>query len=228
MKFSTLDDSYWAFKCAEPALVHKAFLDRHRQAAEYEILGLKIHCPPDIYHPSEFSSTRFALKGLFCDLARWGNRVLEVGTGCGAIGLCLAQTGRDVTMLDINPVAVQCAKDNAVRNNIQVAIHQSDLFSAVAGQQYDFIFFNIPLMDKVIEEPLDIIACDYNGELFTRFMREAKYHLAPGGYVCVSVGNIGNRNAILEGLSSYNDCIIYAEFYANMNEWRWVLATQPN
>ena len=226
-KLTELDDSDWVLEGTGLEVAYQRFLEMHRKQATYHIDGLKFTCPPNIYHPGEFSSTRFALRGLFSQLAKWGNRILEVGTGSGAIGLCLSANGRDVTMVDIDPVAVECAKNNALHNNIHAEIYQSDLFEAVCDQKYDLIIFNIPLMDKAIEEPIEVIACDFQGQLFIKFMNEAKRHLLPGGQVCVSVSNLGNRNAIMQGLSNYNESIVYSEYYAASNEWRWLLVAQP-
>lgn len=223
---SQLDDSYWQYHSHDFDTQHKAFLERHAKPGEYEVAGLTFRCPPNIYHPNEFGSTRFMLRGLFSN-PRWGNRVLEIGTGCGAIGICLAAAGHDATLLDIDPVAVECARSNAALNNVTVSVHQSDLFAAIGKERYDLIIFNIPLMDRPIEDPLERISCDHQGKLFLRFMDEAQHHLAPGGHVCVQVANMGNRQAILQGLSRYEHSIEYAEFYAVTNEWRWIVVAQP-
>jgi HemK-related putative methylase len=226
-KISQLDDSYWRFNNPDSEVAKTKFLDRHKTAGVYEVGGLKFTCPSGIYQPHEFGSTRFAMRGLFAELPNLGKRVLELGTGSGAVGICLAATGLDVTLLDIDPVAVECAKQNAAANNIDVSVFQSDLFAAVGGQKYDVIFFNIPLQDKPIEEPLEIISCDHGGELFARFLNEAPNYLLPNGQVCVSIGNIGNRTAILKALENYDDTILYAEYYARTGAWRWLLSARP-
>jgi methylase of polypeptide subunit release factors len=226
-KFSQLDDSYWSFNHSDLAAANAKFLQRHKTAGVYEVSGLTFTCPSGIYQPHEFGSTRFAIRGLFAELDNLGTRVLELGTGSGAIGICLAATGLDVTLLDIDPVAVECAKNNAAANAISVTVFQSDLFSAVGEQKYDVIFFNIPLQDKPIEEPLEIISCDHGGELFARFLNEAPNYLLPNGQICVSIGNIGNRTAILNALINYDDTILYAEYYASTGAWRWLLSVRP-
>jgi methylase of polypeptide subunit release factors len=226
-KLSQLDDSFWAFNHPDLASANAKFLQRHKSAGTYEVAGLKFTCPSGVYQPHEFGSTRFALRGLFAELDNMGTRILELGTGSGAIGICLANSGLDVTLLDIDPVAVACAKNNAAANNVSVTVFQSDLFSAVGEQKYDAIFFNIPLQDKPIEEPLEVISCDAGGELFVRFLEEAPRYLLPNGQVYVSVANIGNRTAMLNALANYDDSIVFAEFYAGTGAWRWLLAARP-
>ena len=225
--FSDLDDSYWNFDHPDHETANAKFLDRHKTAGVYEVAGLTFSCPSGIYQPHEFGSTRFAIRGMFSGLPLPGSRILELGTGSGAIGIVLAATGLDVTLLDIDPVAVECAKNNAENNKISVSVLQSDLFSAVEDQKYDVIFFNIPLLDKQIVEPLEIISCDFGGELFARFLAEAPDYLLPEGIVCVVVANIGNRESMLKALSNYEDKIMYAEFYAATGAWRWLISAIP-
>ena len=226
-KFTQLDDRYWAYSHPDLDTANRKFLERHKTAGVYEVGGLKLTCPAGVYQPHEFGSTRFALRGLFSQLPNFGSRILELGTGSGAIGLCLAAEGFEVTLADIDPAAVACAKNNAQANQINATVLQSNLFSTVSGQQFDMIFFNIPLQDKPIEDAVEVISCDQGGELFTRFMAEAKDYLTPNGQVCVSIGNIGNRVAILKALADYDDTILHAEYYAYSGAWRWLLSARP-
>lgn len=227
LTISQIGDEYWNYHCANPELQRQAFLDRHRQEAAYQVAGLRFECPPNIYHPTEFGSTRFLLRGLNLELSRWGANVLEMGTGSGTVGVWLASTGRNVTMLDTDPVAVECARHNAKLNAVTVDVLQSDLFSAVKGKKYDLIVFNPPLRDKIIEESIELFSCDTGGRLFEDFMAQAKEHLTTDGYVCCLISNIGNRAAIVRSLQQYDHHIVYAEHYPATGEWRWVVCAQP-
>jgi release factor glutamine methyltransferase len=226
-KISELDDSYWTYENADFETAYAGFLEEHKKVGIYEVAGLKFFCPSGVYHPHEFSTTRFALRGLYKERNKFGNKLLELGAGSGAIGICLASTGMEVTLLDVDPVAVECSKNNAAVNNIQVNVLQSDLFSAVQGQKYDVIFFNIPLLDKSIEDPLEIISCDEGGQLLARFLSEAPNHLLPNGQVYVSVGNISNKEALLRAIADYDEHIIFAEFYGGTGGWRWLISLTP-
>ena len=42
-----------------------------------------------------------------------GERVLDVGTGCGILGIIAAKKAGEVVAVDVNPYAVRCAKENA-------------------------------------------------------------------------------------------------------------------
>jgi len=74
--------------------------------------------------------------------------VLDMGCGCGIIGIAAAKTKRklNVTLVDVNPLAAKLAKDNIEDNNISNAVAiESDLYSNLEGKKFDLIFSNPPL-----------------------------------------------------------------------------------
>jgi 16S rRNA (guanine1207-N2)-methyltransferase len=76
------------------------------------------------------------------------DNVLDVGCGYGPIGLSAAVLAKlgSVTMLDINERAIALAMENASRNRISnVDIKQSNLYEALADEQYNTILTNPPI-----------------------------------------------------------------------------------
>lgn len=74
--------------------------------------------------------------------------VLDVGCGYGPIGLYAAALAKDgrVTMVDINERAVELAKENAKRNDMNnVVVLQSDLFEKLGNEKYTRILTNPPI-----------------------------------------------------------------------------------
>ncbi len=74
-------------------------------------------------------------------------RVLDMGTGSGAIAVALAHTRRDaaVTALDVSPDALAVARRNAAANNAHVDFLQSDWYAALQDQPpFDVIASNPP------------------------------------------------------------------------------------
>ena len=98
---------------------------------------------PDVLHPVYFRSTRVLIEALQ-RLNVAGKRVLDMGSGSGAIGIFAALQGALVTACDINPRAVSLTRENLSRNQIDAEVFQSDLFSALEGRLFDLICFNIP------------------------------------------------------------------------------------
>ena len=74
--------------------------------------------------------------------------LLDMGCGCGAIGIAAARLkpSLTVTMVDTNPVAVRLSRENIAANDLGNAeALESDLYSALQGRLFDAIVSNPPL-----------------------------------------------------------------------------------
>jgi release factor glutamine methyltransferase len=74
-------------------------------------------------------------------------RVLDVGTGCGAIACTIAaETKATVLGTDISPAAVAFANENANRLNVadRCRFYVGDLTEPVKGQRLDVVVANLP------------------------------------------------------------------------------------
>ncbi len=73
-------------------------------------------------------------------------RVLDVGTGSGAIACTIAAEvpGAVVDAVDISEAALDVARENARRLNVDVSFQQGDLLAPVANRTYDVIVANLP------------------------------------------------------------------------------------
>ncbi len=73
-------------------------------------------------------------------------RVLDLGTGSGAIAISLAvqRPALDIIATDISAKALKVARKNAARNDVQVAFIESDWFSHLQGERFDLIVSNPP------------------------------------------------------------------------------------
>ena len=89
-----------------------------------------------------------------------GRDVLDLGCGIGVIGISIKKAflSSSVTLSDVNQRALQFAQKNAKKNRVDVAVVESDLFSAFSGKQFDTIITNPPhhagreLLYKMISE----------------------------------------------------------------------------
>ncbi|WBU51363.1 peptide chain release factor N(5)-glutamine methyltransferase [Kosakonia pseudosacchari] len=128
-------------------------------------------------------------------------RILDLGTGTGAIALALASERPDcnVTAVDLIPDAVALAQRNAEHLNItNIEILQSRWFSALDGQQFAMIVSNPPYIDAhdphlaqgdVRFEPLSALVAADNGlaDLQT-IIDDARQHVLPGGWLLLEHG----------------------------------------
>ena len=73
-------------------------------------------------------------------------RVLDVGTGSGAIALALADEHprARVTGIDVSPDALEVAESNALRTGLAVELHEWDLFSGLPDGPWDLVVSNPP------------------------------------------------------------------------------------
>lgn len=74
-------------------------------------------------------------------------KILEIGTGTGYVAVFLSKNGAKVDATDINLQAIDCARENAIKNNTRINIFYSNLFEDIEGL-YDMIIFNPPLNGK--------------------------------------------------------------------------------
>ena len=128
-------------------------------------------------------------------------RILDLGTGTGAIALALASERPDcqVTAVDLIPDAVALAQRNADHLGIRnIEIVQSRWFSALEGQQFSLIVSNPPYIDAqdphlaqgdVRFEPLSALVAADNGlaDLHT-LIKDAPRYLLPQGWLLLEHG----------------------------------------
>lgn len=132
-------------------------------------------------------------------------RILDLCCGGGCIGLAVAHYFPDahVDLLDIDSHALALARDNATFLQLQhrVAIHQSDLFAALADGNYDLIISNPPYVDaadlasmpaEYHHEPERALGAGDDGlDITRRILRGAGKYLRDSGLLIVEVGNSG-------------------------------------
>lgn len=88
-----------------------------------------------------------------------GDYMLDVGSGSGILAICAAKLGAGYcAACDIDPVAVETEKENALRNGCKIDCFVSDLLDSVQtkdGREYDIVTANI-VADIIIRMSHDI------------------------------------------------------------------------
>lgn len=158
----------------------------------------------DVYEPAE--DTFLLADNL--DVHR-GERVLELGTGCGLLAILAAEAGAKVVATDINPSALECARANAVTHGAadRIDFRLGDLFEPVSGERFDLIIFNPPYLPVRSEEALGAspdLAWEAGPDgraVIDRFLEGLLGHLAPNGralFVQSSLADISKTLRVLE------------------------------
>ncbi len=176
--------------------LHRAFLDKQSRLNFYRVNGLTIAAFPYLYHPEASSSSVFFLKSIlkyYQNVGSSKNRLLDMGCGTGIVGLGLSQYFKEIYLSDISQKAVFCTKLNALLNFKKANIFVSNLFENVPKNTlFDTITFNVPFLDKVIENETEIATNDPSGQIFLKFIEHVSHYLAPQGEVFFGYSNLGN------------------------------------
>ena len=132
-----------------------------------------------------------------------GARMLDLGTGSGAIAISVARhsPATSIAAVDISGAALAVARQNATVLGARIRFMESDWFSALIGETFDLIVSNPPYVaagDKHLAEgdlrfePLSALTDGAPGEnglaCIRRIIAEAPPHLKNGGWLLFEHG----------------------------------------
>ncbi|MEU6733574.1 HemK2/MTQ2 family protein methyltransferase [Streptomyces physcomitrii] len=106
---------------------------------------------PGVYAPQD--DTRLLLKALAAEGVRSGARLLDLGSGSGALALGAARLGAEVTAVDLARRAVLATRLNCQLARQRVRVRRGDLFAAVHGERYEVILCNPPYVPSRAPAP---------------------------------------------------------------------------
>jgi release factor glutamine methyltransferase len=165
-----------------------------------EFWSLDLAVSADVLVPRPETET---LVSAAIDLAegRSGLRILEIGTGSGAIALALAQELPDAEIFatDVSPAALEIAASNADKHGMgdRIRLIEGDLFAPVAGERFDLIVSNPPylaeaerasLAPELAQEPdRALFAAAEGGEALRRLAEGAPERLNPNGALALEL-----------------------------------------
>jgi release factor glutamine methyltransferase len=160
-----------------------------------EFFGMELTVTPDVLIPRP--ETEHLVEAVLAARPLSQQRLVDVGTGSGAIALAVARARPAWTVfgVDINPAAVAVAQQNARRLNLAVTFQCSDLLCEVSGR-FDVIAANLPYVaqseevDPETEYEPDgaLYAGDHGLALIARLISASPSWLAPGGQLFLECG----------------------------------------
>ena len=188
---------------------YAALLERRRKgepvqyiAGECEFYGLPFHVTRDVLIPRP-ETEHVVEKVLELTRGLERPRIVDVGTGTGAIAIALAHKlpAAQITAIDLSSAALAVARENARRNGVHDRIRfvQGDLFSPVAGEQFEVAASNPPYVPETDRALLAVEVGDYEPalalfagadglDIYRRLIPAAQSVLVPGGYLALEMG----------------------------------------
>lgn len=137
-------------------------------------------------------------------------RVLELGTGSGAIAIALAHErgDLDITATDVSASALEIAMHNAKRHNQSVRFLQSDWFEGISDcfdvvvSNPPYIAENDPHLPQLVHEPqLALVAANDGLDCLHHIILQAKQHLSEDGLLMLEHG-YDQGDAMVEAFES--------------------------
>jgi len=181
-----------------------------------EFFGLLFEVTPDVLIPRP--ETEHLVEAVLERFDREANvRIVDVGTGSGAIAIALAHAlpRSRVTAVDLYPAALEVARRNAQRHGVidRVTLRQSDLLAAASAAEFDVVVSNPPyiadgekLEPQVANyEPRFALYAGPTGlEAYERLIPQACKVLKPRGWLIMEIG-YGQRPALEALLGGWSE-----------------------
>jgi release factor glutamine methyltransferase len=166
-----------------------------------EFWGLDLKVSPDTLIPRP-DTELLVESALELGAGRPGLRVLDLGTGSGAVALAIAHEhpGWQVTAIDASAAALAIARDNAAALGLDhVQLLAGHWFDAIAaGAQFDLIVSNPPYVCEtdphlsrgdVAHEPRSALTAGRDGlDDLRQIIAQTPARLAPGGWLALEHG----------------------------------------
>jgi len=170
-----------------------------------EFYGREFRVTPDVLIPRP--ETELVVRTAL-DVWPGARRILDVGTGSGAIAVTLQlETRAEVCGTDMSAAALAVAAENARSLSARVDFLRCDLMSGIASGSMDMIVSNppyVPLGDRASlqrevrdHEPEAALFAGPTGfEIYERLVSDAERVLRPGGWLIMELG-YNSRDRVL-------------------------------
>jgi release factor glutamine methyltransferase len=144
-----------------------------------------------------------------------GPRIVDVGTGSGAIAIALAHEWPDavITATDVSRSALDLARRNAERIGFadRIRLVEGDLLAPVQGERFDFVVSNPPYVPTADRDSLSVEVRDHEPALalfagddgldvYRRLIPDAFSVLEAGGFLALEIG-YGQSEAVAAQLA---------------------------
>jgi release factor glutamine methyltransferase len=162
-----------------------------------EFYGLELNVGPDVLIPRP--ETERLVELALERLPRGSSaRVLELGTGSGAIAVAIAslRPGLKITATDVSEGALRVARRNALEHAVEIDFVRSDWFESIEAGPFDLVVSNPPyiaagdphLGDLRFEPPIALVGGDDGLACLREIAAGARRYLRRGGALLLEHG----------------------------------------
>ncbi len=144
-----------------------------------------------------------------------GKKVLDLGCGIGPLAIYYAKNGADsVTAADVYDRHVEYTKWNAMRNDVDIEVIQSDLFENIE-EKFDVISCDVSGVDRRVAEmsgwfPNGVPTADETGaDIICRAIKDAPRYLNKGGELYVCATQFSDLKKIQDAMEKNNGSMIF-------------------
>lgn len=168
----------------------------------YEGLNFEVH--PGVFSPNK--TTELLLEAVLRNPVE-GKSALDLGCGCGIVGIVVTKNGRlgRGCGSDISGVAVENAKANARKLGVEMDLREGSLFEPWGDEKFDMIMHDV----SGLAEPIARLSPWYPPEIhseagldgtawISKVLEEATLHLNTGGVLYFATASLSNEVKILE------------------------------
>lgn len=127
------------------AIWHKMRLEFHKLSVDIKGVRLNLNTEAGLFSPRNVDLGTLAM----LEHVEFSpeDKVLDLGCGYGVVGILAAKLSKpeNITMCDVDPLAVETAYNNAVQNGVEgVRVLQSDGLAAIDDRDFTLILSNPP------------------------------------------------------------------------------------
>ncbi len=126
-----------------------------------------------------------------------GKRVLDMGTGSGALAHACAGSGAEVLAVDIGLEAIVRTHEEARRRGLEIAVIRGDLSSSLAGR-FDLVLFNPPYLPSRTISDRTVDGGRDGAMVIRRFLAELPDRLLPNGAALILLSSMNHSSLFKE------------------------------
>ncbi len=167
------------------------------------------------------------------NISKQGIDILDIGTGSGCIAISIKKhiPGAKVTAIDISAGALNVAKRNAEKNNLETDFRQIDFLDERSREklsEFDIIVSNPPYVRKLEKERMKKNVLDYEPDIalfiddddpfvfYNAIAEFAKYHLKENGKVYCEINQyLGEDTADIFIAAGFNEVEVIDDINGN-------------